>query len=801
MPGRISDLVWNEPANLVHALGESPEGGPTVYVVEPHGNAVFADAPLPLEPSHLLVDTQPERPDEDRGELLAVAGDGSLASVDIDRNAFGWRLPGMLMGALMVALLYLLARVLFARRSVGLLAALLAIAEGMLFANSRIGMNDVYVTTFVVAAALLVAPLYLAPRRPWVSVILVLGAGLALGLALASKWVALYAIGGLLLLVLLRSVLGRAMALVGMIGLTAIFGAAAVQATPPADARSDWTFLLLMLWLTGLLAAAIVRRPLVLHRGEIRLAALGSLLVGLLLVAADVLPTSGQGGWQGRLADILPDGRLLVAGVLVMLAGLAIALLTWAIGRLGQAAQATPAPQHRVSSFLHPGIGGGLAWLVTLASLALLPLGVYVLSYAPWVELGNAWGLPLLGNLPFLPAGSDGGRTLADLTRSMYEYHDLLRAQHAASSPWWAWPLDLKPVWFFSEDYAGDRTGLIYDSGNLVVFWLGIAGMAFAAFAAWQRRSLSLAMIVILWASLWLPWARIDRATFQYHIYASIPFMVLALAYFLAELWHGPAGRTWLMARAAAALAILAAPLLWLLRTPLCILAGTATANPDGVACSHEVTRTALVSEAFSAAVLAVAAGTLVAALPTWRAARLGARSRGYADTSSLVLLVVVALLTLAGVAASFFWLDTTSPVPVSVGSDAIALLALAALSLPAWFVLRARDPRRFVLGVLAAALLWLLLWYPNLSGLPLPADFASAYQYVLPTWDWSFQFDVNTDPATGQGPGSGIFVIGALAVAVAVGAAVAAWRWGRDAREPVQSNSPAAILPGSRGT
>ena len=39
--------------------------------------------------------------------------------------------------------------------------------------------------------------------------------GVLLGLALASKWVAAYAIGGFVLLVLLRSALGRVIALAG----------------------------------------------------------------------------------------------------------------------------------------------------------------------------------------------------------------------------------------------------------------------------------------------------------------------------------------------------------------------------------------------------------------------------------------------------------------------------------------------------------------------------------------------------------------------------------------------------------
>ena len=802
MPGQIRDLAWNEPAGLLHALGEAPEGGPTVYVVEPHGNAVFADAPLSLEPAYLLADTQPERPADDRGELLAVAPDGRLDRIDIDRNAFGWRLPGMLMGALMAVLLYLLARVLFARRSVGLLAGALAITEGMFFANSRIGMNDVYVTTFIVAAALLFAPLYLASRRPWTSVALIVGAGLALGLALASKWVALYAIGALLLLVLLRSVLGRAIALMSMITLTAVFGSIAIEASSPGDASRNWIFVLVMLLLSGLLAAGIVRRPLPLRRGELWLAIVGPSLVGLILVTVDVLRPPAEGTSMGDLGGALPDGRLMVGGVLVILAGLGTALVASVLGRLGRASPGPASVADAGSSgFLHPGRRGGLPWLFMLASLSLLPVGVYVLSYAPWVALGNDWGLPLLGSLPFMPEGTDGGRTLTDLTRSMYEYHDLLRAEHAASSPWWAWPLDLKPVWFFSERYADASTGLIYGSGNLVIFWLGIAAMAFAAWAAWRRRSLSLAVVVILWASLWLPWARIDRATFQYHVYASLPFMVLALAYFLAELWHGAAGRTWFLARAAAALAILAAPSLWLLRTPLCILAGTATANPDGVACSHEVTRTALVSEAFSAALVVVAAGAAAAAVLGWHAARRPTAGRRALEASTVTLawLVVVALLTLAGVAVSFLLLDTSSPVPLTVSSDALALLALAVLAVPAWLVLRARDPRRFVLGVLAAALVWLLLWYPNLSGLPLPSEFASAYQYVLPTWDWSFQFAVNTDPAAGQGFGAGALVIAAVSVLLVVGVAVAAWLWGRGSLEHDVTTAPPTILPGPR--
>ncbi len=769
MPGAVSDLAWNAPGELMHVLGEAADGGPTVYVVEPKGRSVFIDVPLPLEPDHLLADTQSGRPDADRTELLAVAADGRVAGIDIGGNAFGWRLPGVLLGALTAALAYLLARVLFARRSIGLIVAALLLAEGMLFANARIAMNDVYVTAFVLLAVLLMAPLYLAPRRPWTAAALVLGAGVALGLALASKWVALYAIGGLGLLVLFRSALGRAIAALSMIGLTAVLGTMAVRPDAGTDVVRNWVFVGLMLVLTGLLVAAIIRRPIPWTKAEV--------------IVAAALPLAGS------VALFLL--RLPVLGGLAMTLGVVVAVVAGIAAMGGHGPWATGARPEAsgTSAWLRPGPLHVLPWLLTLAALTVVPVVVYLITYSPWVELGNDWGaVPLLGDLPFLADGTDGGRTVAALTESMYQYHDNLRAEHAASSPWWAWPLDLKPVWFFQERYDDGTVGLIYDAGNLVIFWLGIAGMGFSAWAAWHRRSLALTMVVVMWAAMWLPWARVDRAAFQYHVYASLPFMLMALAYFLGELWHGPSWRVWFLGRAAAALTIVAIPLLWLLRTPLCIISGTAVAHPDGVACASAVTRTAQLSEGGVTALFVVGAGAAMAAFLGWRASRAvprGGQGRWVAG------LLLVAMATLLGAIVALVFLDTSSTTGLAVTSDVLALVGLAVLALPAALVLRARDPRRFVLGVLAAAVIWLLLWYPNLSGLPLPADFAYLYQGLLPTWNWDFQFSVNTDPPTDSGVfGLATLVVGGATLVFVGAVALAARRWGRDApAEPGSSD------------
>ncbi|MEX1334070.1 MAG: phospholipid carrier-dependent glycosyltransferase [Candidatus Limnocylindrales bacterium] len=756
MPGAVGTMAWNGSAELMHVLGLEPGGQPTVYVVEPKGRSVFIDVPLAFQPERLLADTQAGRPDADRTELLAMAADGTVAGIDIGSNAVGWRLPGVLLGALTAALVFLLARVLFARRSIGLIAAALVVAEGMLFANARIAMNDVYVTAFILLAVLLLAPLYLAPRRPWTAAALVVGAGAALGLALASKWVALYAIGGLGLLVLFRSALGRAMALLGMLGLTTVLGTMAIQPDAGPDVTRNWVFLALTLVLTGLLAAAVIRRPIPWTRVEVILAVAMPLAAGVALFLL----------------------RMPALGGLAMMLSVAVAVLALTAAMVGHGpfASGAPAPPSGTSAWLRPGPVHVLPWLLTLAALTVLPLAVYIVTYSPWVELGNDWGVPLLGSLPFLAEGSEGGRTLFGLTESMYQYHDNLRAEHAASSPWWAWPLDLKPVWFFQERYDEGATGLIYDTGNLVIFWLGIAGMGFSAWMAWRRRSLALTMVVVMWAAMWLPWARVDRAAFQYHVYASLPFMVTALAYFLAELWHGPTWRTWFLARAAAALAILAIPLMWLLRTPLCIIAGTAEAHPNGVACAGEVTRTAQLSEGGVTALFVLAAGAAMVGFLGWRAARADPDGRG---GPWLAALVSVALATLVGVVAALAFLETGSTTGLALSSDVLAIMGLVVLAVPAVIVLRARDPRRFVLGVLIAAGLWLLLWYPNISGLPLPDELAHLYQGLLPTWNYDFQFAVNTDPASDSGIiQSGLLLVGGVSLVFVAAVALVARRW-----------------------
>ena len=66
------------------------------------------------------MDVEPDYQADDRQQLLVLDATGGSASIDVGSHAFAWRLPGVIAGVLMAACLYLLARILFERRSIAI---------------------------------------------------------------------------------------------------------------------------------------------------------------------------------------------------------------------------------------------------------------------------------------------------------------------------------------------------------------------------------------------------------------------------------------------------------------------------------------------------------------------------------------------------------------------------------------------------------------------------------------------------------------------------------------------------------
>ena len=208
-----------------------------------------------------------------------------------------------------------------------------------------------------------------------------------------------------------------------------------------------------------------------------------------------------------------------------------------------------------------------------------MPLGVYVVSYIPWA---------LVEDHQLIPGWPPGhtGRRLLDLTGQMYRYHNGLTAAHPASSPWWAWPLNLKPVWFYQEGLAaGTARGALRRRAASSSGGSASRRMAFVACMAFKRRSLALTLIAIGFAAQWIPWARIDRAAFQYHYYTALPFLVSPWPTSSPSSGTARRARPGCWPGSRPRLAIMGPALLWLLDRPLCAFVGVESVNPGSAAC------------------------------------------------------------------------------------------------------------------------------------------------------------------------------------------------------------------------
>ena len=97
-------------------------------------------------------------------------------------TSFGWRIGSAVFGVLSILGLYLLVLSVARNNQVALLSAFLLSIEGTHIAQSRIAMNDMYMLCFYIWS------LYLAVKSRWK------GAAILYGLALASKWSALYGV-------------------------------------------------------------------------------------------------------------------------------------------------------------------------------------------------------------------------------------------------------------------------------------------------------------------------------------------------------------------------------------------------------------------------------------------------------------------------------------------------------------------------------------------------------------------------------------------------------------------------------
>lgn len=105
-------------------------------------------------------------------------------------NSFGWRFSSVIFGVGVIYLVYKLADELFDQPEISLLSATIASLDGLLLVQSRIAMNDIHVTFFILLTLWSYVK-FRSNRSPrWM-----LTTGLATGLSIGSKWSGLFVLG------------------------------------------------------------------------------------------------------------------------------------------------------------------------------------------------------------------------------------------------------------------------------------------------------------------------------------------------------------------------------------------------------------------------------------------------------------------------------------------------------------------------------------------------------------------------------------------------------------------------------
>ncbi len=160
-----------------------------------------------------------------------------------------------------------------------------------------------------------------------------------------------------------------------------------------------------------------------------------------------------------------------------------------------------------------------------------VPAVIYYLAYIPY----------------FAPSGGVTVQKIIEAQKGMLSYHGTpgLGADHPFQSPWWEWPLILKPMWYFKGNYVPVGSGsTIYAMGNPAVWWTGLISLmiVFAAFIkrhVWKgtgkgrlhvhtrEHDAVPALLLIGFSSQYMPWVLVPRSTFIYHYFASVPFIIL----------------------------------------------------------------------------------------------------------------------------------------------------------------------------------------------------------------------------------------------------------------------------------
>ena len=169
----------------------------------------------------------------------------------------------------------------------------------------------------------------------------------------------------------------------------------------------------------------------------------------------------------------------------------------------------------------------GMAAVPAILTLGTVSIATYFLTFAP-AFFYQVDPMTVNGLLPF--------------QAKMYAQQTQVLPHHVYQSPWWSWPLMLRPIWYLYEMADGAQRGVLL-VGNPAIFWGGLAAVAACLYGWWRDRATALFAAAGLWMGSYLIWAIIPKSLgFFYYYYLPSIFLCVALA---VAIDHFGRGKRW----------------------------------------------------------------------------------------------------------------------------------------------------------------------------------------------------------------------------------------------------------------
>src|SRR5690348_450822 len=188
----------------------------------------------------------------------------------------------------------------------------------------------------------------------------------------------------------------------------------------------------------------------------------------------------------------------------------------------------------------------------TVYALAVMPVLVYLASYAPWFasetaidrhEVGQTIGPHSVVPLP------DAIRSLWHYTAKAFQFHASLTNSAGNYHPWeskpWSWPMSLRPVLYAIDEQnvpgCGAQSCVKAEMlvGTPAMWWLAVPVLVFALWRTLVRRDWRYAVVLVGYCAGWLPWfADIDRQMYFFYAATMAPFLVMGIALILGDVLY-----------------------------------------------------------------------------------------------------------------------------------------------------------------------------------------------------------------------------------------------------------------------